>query len=204
VSARPADRRVVDVAALPDYAFGHGGLIWWGTIGYMVIEGTIFGLLFVTYFFLRLKVDQWPPSLPYPQLTLGTVNLVLALVSGIPNQLAKSAAERFDLLGARVWTLVVIAFGIVMLVVRWFELWALGTMWDSNAYGSIVWVIIGVHTLHVLTDVGESIVLAALMFTAHMDRKRFVDVSENALYWYFVILSWIPVYLLIYWGARWL
>jgi hypothetical protein len=27
-------------------------------------------------------------------------------------------------------------------------------------------------------------------------------VSENALYWYFVVLAWIPIYLVIYWGAR--
>jgi heme/copper-type cytochrome/quinol oxidase subunit 3 len=33
-------------------------------------------------------------------------------------------------------------------------------------------------------------------------KRRFVDTDENALYWRFVWLSWIPVYLLIYWVPR--
>jgi heme/copper-type cytochrome/quinol oxidase subunit 3 len=35
-----------------------------------------------------------------------------------------------------------------------------------------------------------------------LEGKRFVDVSENALYWYFVVLSWLPIYAVIYWAAR--
>ena len=35
-------RTALDVSALPDHAFGHKGLIWWGTIGFMVIEGSMF------------------------------------------------------------------------------------------------------------------------------------------------------------------
>jgi hypothetical protein len=31
-----------------------------------------------------------------------------------------------------------------------------------------------------------------------------VDINENAIYWDFVILSWIPVYLVVYWAPRWL
>jgi cytochrome c oxidase subunit 3 len=31
-----------------------------------------------------------------------------------------------------------------------------------------------------------------------------VDVAENALYWDFVVIAWLPVYLTLYWGARWL
>jgi cytochrome c oxidase subunit I+III len=40
------------------------------------------------------------------------------------------------------------------------------------------------------------------MFTRHAEPKRFVDVSENALYWYFVVGSWIPIYAVIYFAPR--
>ena len=33
--------------------------------------------------------------------------------------------------------------------------------------------------------------------------RRMVDVSENSLYWRFVWLSWLPIYVLIYWLPRW-
>ena len=34
----------LDVSALPTYRFGPGSLMWWGTMGLMLIEGTVFGL----------------------------------------------------------------------------------------------------------------------------------------------------------------
>jgi cytochrome c oxidase subunit III len=197
-------RHTIDVAALPGYAFGHKGLIWWGTLGFMVIEGAMFVMVLVAYFVLRTRSTDWPPGLPNPDATLGTVNTLILLVSVVPNQLAKKAAEHFDLGRVRMLMPVMLLFGLAFVVVRVFEFGSLGCTWESGAYGSIVWFIMGLHTLHMLTDVADSVVLTALMFTAHVEKKRFVDVSENALYWDFIVFSWIPVYLTIYFGPRWL
>jgi cytochrome c oxidase subunit 3 len=53
----------LDVSHLPGYVFGHGSLMWWGTLGIIVIEGTTFAMLIATYFYLRLRVTDWPPHL---------------------------------------------------------------------------------------------------------------------------------------------
>ena len=37
---------VLDVADLPTYAFGHRSILWWGTVGFCLIEATAFGLAF--------------------------------------------------------------------------------------------------------------------------------------------------------------
>jgi cytochrome c oxidase subunit I+III len=197
-------RRTLDVSPLPSYAFGHQGLIWWGTIGFMVIEGSMFVMVLITYFFLRTRVPDWPPGVANPDATLGTINTLVLLASILPNQLAKRAAEQFELARVQRLLLVCLAFGVGFLVIRAFEFGSLGVRWDSNAYGSIVWAIMGLHTAHLLTDVVDTGVLTALMFTRHVEPKRFVDVSENALYWYFVVLSWIPIYLAVYFAPRWL
>ena len=47
-------------------------------------------------------------------------------------------------------------------------------------------------------------VLTALMFTRHARGRRFVDVAENAIYWNFVVIAWIPIYALLYFAPRWL
>ena len=197
-------RRVLDVAALPDHAFGHQGLIWWGTIGFMVIEGSMFVMVLIAYFYLRLRVDLWPPSLPDPDWQLATINLAIVAVSVVPAYLAKAAAERYDLGKVRLWLSALTAVGLATLVIRFFEFAALNCRWDDNAYGSIVWLIMGLHTIHVATDVVDGGVLAALMFKGPIENKRFVDVSENSLYWYFIVLWWIPIYMTIYLAPRWL
>jgi heme/copper-type cytochrome/quinol oxidase subunit 3 len=82
------------------------------------------------------------------------------------------------------------------------EFAALNVRWDSNAYGSVVWTLLGFHTAHLATDWVDSVVLEVLLITGPMQSKRFVDVSENSVYWYFVVLAWLPIYFVIYWGAR--
>lgn len=197
-------RRTLDVGSLPDHAFGHKGLIWWGTVGFMVIEGSMLLLHVVTYFYLRTRVPEWPPGLANPGLTLGTANTILMLASLVPNHLAKHAAEKYDLGRVRLWLPVCVLFGVGFVVIRWFEFETLASRWDSNAYGSIVWTTMGLHTAHVLTDVVDSAVLAVLMFTKHAEPKRLVDVSENSLYWDFIVLTWLPIYAAIYFAPRWL
>jgi hypothetical protein len=78
----------------------------------------------------------------------------------------------------------------------------LNTRWDLDAYGSAVWVVLGLHTTHLVTDLVDTLVLTALMFTRHATPRRFSDVSDNAFYWNFVVLAWLPLYLLLYWAPR--
>ena len=199
-----SERLVLDVSRLPKFAFGHKGLVWWGTLGFMVIEGSMFVMALIVYFYLRLKVEAWPPSLPNPDIGFATANLLVILVSIIPNALAKKAAESFDLRKVQLWLVVLTAMGAVALVLRAFEYTQLNCRWDDNAYGSIVWVLLSLHTIHVATDVVDSGVLTALMVRGPVTEQRFVDTSENSLYWYFIVAWWIPIYLTIYFAPRWL
>ena len=66
----------------------------------------------------------------------------------------------------------------------------------------IVWVLLGLHTTHIVTDFLDTAVLTILMFVGPIEEKRFVDVEENAAYWYFVVIAWLPIYGVIYWAPR--
>ena len=197
-------RRAIDVSSLPTFAFGHKGLVWWGTIGFMVIEGSMFVIALITYFYLRLQVSDWPPSLPNPSLGPGTANLILAVVSCVPAAAAKAAAERFDLRRARLWLMALTLTGVANVVLRAFEYPALNCRWDDNAYASITWLLLGLHSVHIATDVVDSAVLLGVLFFGPVTERRFVDVSENSDYWYFIVLWWVPVYLTLYFAPRWL
>ena len=89
--------------------------------------------------------------------------------------------------------------GLVLIAIRFYEFTQLNVRWDQNAYGSITWFLLALHATHIITDFGDTGVLTALMFTRHGKGKRFSDVEDNAFYWYFVVGSWVPMYLLIYW-----
>jgi heme/copper-type cytochrome/quinol oxidase subunit 3 len=177
--------------------------MWWGTLAFISLEATGFALAVGAYLFLESQAEQWPLGVPPPDLVPGTIVLVLLLASEPPNRLLDRWAREENLTKVRVGMLVMSLFGLAPLLVRWFEFAELNVRWDDNAYGSVLWLLLGLHTVHLLTDVGDTLVLAALMFTRHGRRgKRFSDVSDNAFYWDFVIVSWLPIYILIYWVPR--
>lgn len=196
-------RTAIDVSPLPDFGFGNRSLLWWGTMGMIAIEGTVFALLMMSYIYLKGRNDHWPPAgVPTPAIMWGTVNTLILLASTVPNEWTKRAAEQFDIRKVQIGLVLCMLFGLAFNIVRIFEFMSLNVSFDSNAYGSAVWALLGFHTVHILTDWVDTGVLTLLMFTGPVNEHRFVDVSENSMYWYFVVLSWLPIYALIYFAPR--
>jgi cytochrome c oxidase subunit 3 len=200
----PAVRRgdALDVAELPSYGFSHRSLMWWGTAGMIAIEGTAFAFMIVIYFYLRALADGWPGAQP-PDLLWGTLNVALIVLSVIPNHYVDKAAIDHDLGKVRIGLAILAAFGLVLLLVRALEFTTLNVRGDESAYGSVVWVLLGLHTFNLVTDYVDSLVLMTLMFKkGPREGKRFVDVAENCGYWDFVVVTWIPIYAVVYWAPR--
>lgn len=184
---------------LPKTGFGSRTTPWWGTLGFIALEGMGFALAGGALLYLWAINPQWPLSAPQPDPMPGSAILLTLFVSLIPNHLTKRWAEQERVGMTRLGIVIMCIFGIIPLVIRWFEFSALNVRWDANAYGSAVWFLLGLHTTHLVTDVGETLVLTVLMFTRHgRTGKRLSDVSDNAFYWDFVVISWVPIYLLIY------
>jgi len=196
-------RPTVDVAELPTVTFGQRSLLWWGTLGYMTIEGWTTALLVVSYLYLRQNYDAWPPlRTPYPSLLIPTINLAIMIGSLVPTYLTAVAAKRLDEGGVRRWLLISTIIALPIIVLRWWELWALNTRWDTNAYGSAAWVVVGFHTSLLLLDVADTWGLTLFYFVKKMPLKAFSDTADNSFYWYFTVGIWIPIYLIIYVGPR--
>jgi len=198
-----SSRPIIDVSRLPTYAFSHRSLMFWGTAGMIVIEGTMFVIALVAYYYLRGRALHWPMSSAPPDLLWGTVNTVILIISTIPNHFAAKASERADLHATRLWLLVSVALGLAFHAVRALEFMTLNTHWSLNAYGSIVFSLLVLHTVHMVTDYVDTIVLTVLMFTSRITGKRYVDVNENADYWWFIVLAWLPIYFTLYLVPRW-
>lgn len=190
------------VAGLPNYAFGAASLGWWGTIGFMLIEGMAFVLAIGAYFYLMPFETRWPPASPPPDLRYGTAFTALILLSELPNAWVERAAKRFDIRTVRIVEALMLLIGVALLALRALEFTTLNERWDHNAYASIVWALMLIHTTHIATDVFETGVLTVLIFVKTPDGRRLSDVTDGALYWHFVALAWMAIYLIVYWVPR--
>jgi len=193
---------VLDVSHLPTYGYGPRSPVWWGTLGFCVLEGVGFALVVGAYLYLAFLNPQWPLSAEPPDLLWGSLITGVLVLSAWPNMLAKHHAEQEDLPRVRRDLVIMSMIGFVAVCLRAVEFMSLHVRWDQNAYGSLTWILLGLHAAHILTDLGDTLVLTVLMFTRHGRAKRFSDVSDNAFYWNFVVLSWLPLYALLYWAPR--
>lgn len=197
------ERIVLDLGKLPLHGMGTQSATWWGTLAFMLIEGTGFALSIAVYLYLMGLATTWPINAPPPDVLPGTLVTLILLVSLVPNILISRWAEQQDLRKVRIGLIVMSILGIAPLIVRIFEFPALRISWDTNAYGSVVWLLLGLHTTHIITDLADTLVLGVLMFTRHaQNARRFGDVQDNAMYWNFVVAAWLPIYGCIYWLAR--
>lgn len=196
-------RIVADLSHLPLHGRGSTSATWWGTLAFMLLEGTGFALAIAMYLYLASLAPEWPLRAAPPDLLPGTIVTLILLASVIPNQLVARWAGQEDLRRVRLGMIAMSLLGALPLVARFYEFGALNISWDGNAYGSILWLMLGLHTTHLVTELAETLVLATLMFSKHgRNSRRFGDVEDNALYWNFVVATWLPLYVCIYWVPR--
>lgn len=197
------ERVVLNVAELPVHGMGAASPTWWGTLAYMLLEGSAFAVAIAMYLYLSSLAPAWPIAAPPPSLGPGTWVMLILLASLFPNWLVGRWAKQQALRKVQWGTAVMTLFGVAPLVVRVFEFRALNVWWDANAYGSILWLLLGLHSVHVVTDLADTAVLLAVLFTRHgPNPRRFGDIEDNVLYWNFVVATWIPIYFCIYWIPR--
>ena len=192
-------QRVLDVSDLPHGTADSRALLWWGNLGMMAIEGTMFAMVLATFLYLRVSNLDWPPpTVPKYDLILPIVNLVLLLLLIVPALVIDRAALRDDAGTVKIALLVCVTGGVAFLLIRSINMAALGFKWSDHAYGSIVWTTFFLHTLHMLAATGESTLLLVYAVKRPVMKKTLLDFRCLAVYWYFVALWWVPFFFLIY------
>ena len=196
-------RIVGDLSHLPESASGPRHLVWWGNIGFMAIEGTAFALAIGVYLYLMSQTPNWPPSGIRPPDLLWPAVLTIGLVlSEVPNLWVRRKALAKDERGVRVGTLAMTIIGLLLLVPRGLAFAHLNVSWHDNAYGSVLWLLMVLHTSHLITDIGDTAVQSVWLFTHEVGDDQFADVEDNANYWTFVVLTWLPIFALIHLAPR--
>jgi heme/copper-type cytochrome/quinol oxidase subunit 3 len=139
-----------------------------------------------------------------PALKYGAPNAVIFLLSMIPAWLVRKRAPERDRRAVRNGLLLLALFALAATIVRIFEFTALNCRWTDDAYSSAVWVLIGMHSGHLLTELIETLVLLVISFTPKMEGTRLADAAINSDYWYFVVFTGLIMDLLIYGTTRFL
>lgn len=195
--------RTLDVSHLPTEDVSSHDPLWWGQFTLVLIEASMFFILIAMYFYIRLSYDVWPPpGVQLPQLALCTVAWIPLLLSGVGSYLASEAAKKGDRRGMIIGLGINLGLGLLFLAMRGVSWWMWNFNWKTGAYGSIVWSLMWLHTVDAAADLVFTAVLIVALALGYTGPKQRLGVHVDSVLWYFVVLIWIPIYIVIFWGPR--
>jgi cytochrome c oxidase subunit III len=187
-----------------------------GTIVWLSSELMFFAALFAMYFTIR-SVDKgsglaWPGA--HLDLTLGSVNTTVLLLSSVTCQMGVFAVERGQIKrtrsvlhpmswGLREWYVLSLLMGTYFVLGQGYEYLSLIkdehlTLASSN-YGSVFYLTTGFHGLHVTGGLIAFIFLLGRTYAAKtFTHEQQVSAIVVSYYWHFVDVVWIGLFTTIY------
>jgi cytochrome c oxidase subunit 3 len=168
-----------------------------GMIVWLASELMFFSGLFAAWFTLRANAHRWPPAgVELSTARTGVATGVL-LASSFAMHLAVVAARRGDRARSVRWLVVTVAMGAVFLANQAWEYASADFHIDSDAYGSIFYLMTGFHGLHVLGGLVFLLTIAGVVGgRSKAPAARTVEMA--AYYWHFVDVVWVAMFTVIY------
>lgn len=205
-------RRAIDVSKLPPSAMDHRSPIWWGNALLLCIETSMFAIAITSYFYFRRNFDHWPPPKiddfppnyhPLPMLWPWAIpNLILLLASVIPMAICDWGCIKMKENVVRLTATLGFLMSGTSIYLRFKEFGSLIFRWDANAYGSIVWTLLGLHLMHLMILTVEDGLMSAYIWIHGLDDKHARDIRVTAIYWYWVVGMWVILFGVVYVSPR--
>jgi cytochrome c oxidase subunit 3 len=119
------------------------------------------------------------------------------LVSSITIQMAQKAFKSREMLRYRRLLTATTVLGILFVLLQWkgfMEIWDTGITFRGSGGGQFLYVIAGLHAVHVLGGIIALVVMLARAFAAKVRNYSVVPVELMSTYWHFVDLLWIYLF----------
>jgi cytochrome c oxidase subunit 3 len=165
-----------------------GVMIWLGS------EFMFFSGLFAAFFTIRASAKVWPPPGTKLDTTQALIFTFVLLASSPTMQVAVWAQERGHYRKAKQWILISLFLGAAFLANQAYEWSTLEFRPRSNAYGSLFYIMSGLHGLHVLLGLLAMIALLGRLAGSKGDPGETAVTQAVGYYWHFVDIVWIGLF----------
>jgi heme/copper-type cytochrome/quinol oxidase subunit 3 len=158
-------------------------------------EATLFACLLAGWFYLRAASSTWPPAgVELPDLALSIPFSFVLWGSSVPVVYAEHALKRGRIGGFRVGMALAWLMGLAFLAYTAYDFHELHFGWRDHAYGSAFYVIVGLHTIHVVVGLAMGAVVQLKAALGRYDAGHHRSAEVVALYWHFVDAVWLFVF----------
>jgi heme/copper-type cytochrome/quinol oxidase subunit 3 len=172
------------------------GSAWWGMATLIATEAMVFAVLLAAYFFLRAASKEWPiGGIEVPKLTLSLPFSFVLWGSSVPVFYAEAQLRNGHVGRFKAGVAVAFVMGLSFLGFALYDFHDLHFGWRDNAYGSIYYTIVGLHTIHLIVGLAMSVMIQIKAWTGRYDAgRKHASAEVFSLYWHFVDAVWLAVF----------
>lgn len=170
-----------------------------GVIVFLASDVMLFAPFFAAYFLLRANNQPWPPDgveLDVPRALAATLVLVASSSTLAASDRAGERAGGEQAM--RRWLLVTIALGAVFLANQAAEYLTLDFGAADHPYGSVYWLLTGLHGAHVTVGLAAMALLFVRAVRSRTPSAVATWAGGVSLFWHLVDLIWIFVFTTIW------
>lgn len=170
-----------------------------GVIVFLASDVMLFAPFFAAYFLLRSTTETWPPEGVELAVWRTAVATALLVASSFTMMAADRAGLRAqDWRAMRWWLLATITLGAIFLANQLAEYATLDFRADDHPYGSIYWLLTGLHGAHVTAGLGALVVLLIRSVRARSEAALVPMAEGVSLFWHLVDIIWLFVFATIW------
>jgi cytochrome c oxidase subunit 3 len=170
-----------------------------GMVVFVASEAMFFATFFGAYFTIYSVNPVWPPA-GFPRLKpdLATVLTVLLVASSVTLQIGVRAIRQDRTRAMLVWLGLTILLGAGFLGLQLFDYSLLGFGVRDGIFGSLFYVMTGLHMAHVFGGVVFLVLVLVQGLGGQLTNAHHDSIEAGSIYWHFVDVVWICLFTTFY------
>jgi cytochrome c oxidase subunit III len=170
-----------------------------GMVLFIASEAMFFATFFGAYFTIRAAASVWPPKgIPHLEIGVPSILTVVLVSSSVVLQIGLRTIQRSGARKAMVWLGATIVLGAIFLALQLYDYSQLGFGVKDGVFGSLFYVMTGLHMAHVVGGVVLLSLVGAQTLTGQISIARHEPVEAATIYWHFVDIVWIGLFTVFY------
>lgn len=172
---------------------------------YLMTDLIMFAALFATYAVLRNNTFGGPGGSELFSLPLALTETLILLTSSFTCGLGIIAAHKENIKQVVIWFGVTFVLGISFLVMELREFSSLvteGHSWQSNAFLSSFFTLVGTHGLHIAVGLLWIVVSLIMVFKRGLTPSIINKLTRLSMFWHFLDVVWIFIFTIVYLMAK--
>jgi cytochrome c oxidase subunit 3 len=124
------------------------------------------------------------------------------LISSLTIQMALKAFKDREMLRYRNLLSITAVLGLLFILLQWIgfrQIWASGINFHGSGGGQFLYVIAGLHALHVLGGIIPLVIMVGRAYASKVRSYNSVPVEVMSTYWHFVDMLWLYLFIFFMW-----